>query len=60
MMNKKEFDYLGITKWHEKGYTGKGITLAELEVDVDTSLPFLMAKLLILITNVGNTTMADK
>lgn len=43
-MNEKEFDFLGITKWHELGYTGKGITLAELEVDVDTSLPFFDGK----------------
>ena len=30
-MNEKEFDYLGITKWHKKGYTGKGIIIASKE-----------------------------
>ena len=28
---KKIFDYLGITKWHEAGYTGKGIKIMSIE-----------------------------
>jgi hypothetical protein len=34
--NKLAFDALGITKWHEAGYTGKGqkiITFERFEVD---------------------------
>lgn len=30
-MNKKEFDLSGITRWHELGYTGKGIRIANME-----------------------------
>ena len=32
-MGRKEkiFDYLGITKWHEAGYTGKGIKIMSME-----------------------------
>jgi peptidoglycan L-alanyl-D-glutamate endopeptidase CwlK len=32
-MGKQEkiFDYLGITKWHEAGYTGKGIKILSIE-----------------------------
>ena len=30
-MNKEEFDYLGITKWHELGIKGQGITIASRE-----------------------------
>ncbi len=30
-MNEKEFDFLGITRWHEEGYTGKGITICSIE-----------------------------
>lgn len=30
-MNEKEFEFLGITKFHEKGYTGKNITIASKE-----------------------------
>ena len=32
-MGEKEriFDYLGITKWHEAGYTGKGIKIMSIE-----------------------------
>ena len=30
-MNKEEFDFLGITRWHELGYTGKGITICSKE-----------------------------
>lgn len=32
-MNKEEFDYLGITKWHELGIKGQGITIASRESD---------------------------
>ena len=31
MLNKEEFDFLGITKWHEAGYKGKGVTIASHE-----------------------------
>ena len=31
MKNKDAFDFLGITKFHEKGYTGKNITIASKE-----------------------------
>lgn len=30
-MNEEKFNYLGITKWHNKGYYGKGITIASRE-----------------------------
>lgn len=30
-MNSKEFEYLGIKKWHEAGYRGQGITIASRE-----------------------------
>ena len=30
-MNKKEFDLSGITRWHELGYTGKGIRIANMK-----------------------------
>lgn len=30
-LNKEEFDYLGITKWHEAGYRGQGIIVASIE-----------------------------
>lgn len=30
-MNEKEFEFLGITKFHKKGYTGKNITIASKE-----------------------------
>lgn len=29
--NLKEFEICGILRWHEKGYTGKGIKIAEIE-----------------------------
>jgi subtilisin family serine protease len=29
--NLKEFEICGILKWHQKGYTGKGIKIAEIE-----------------------------
>lgn len=29
--NKKEFEICGILRWHEKGYTGRGIRIAEIE-----------------------------
>lgn len=31
MLNKKEFDFLGITRWHEAGYKGQGISVASHE-----------------------------
>ena len=31
MLNKDEFDYLGITRWHDLGYKGQGITIASEE-----------------------------
>lgn len=30
-MNKEEFDFLGITRWHELGIKGQGITIASRE-----------------------------
>ena len=48
-MNEKEFEFLGITKFHEKGYTGKHITIASKESilkvfnDVECSDYFTMA-----------------
>lgn len=42
-MNKDEFDFSGITKWHQNGYTGKGIRIANLE-GTDPSLPFFHGK----------------
>ena len=32
-MNEKEFDILGITRWHEAGIKGQGITIASRESD---------------------------
>ena len=43
-MNKKEFDLSGITTWHELGYTGKGIRIANLE-GTDPSLWFFNGKI---------------
>ena len=31
MLNKEEFDFLGITRWHELGYKGQGITICSKE-----------------------------
>lgn len=31
MLNKNEFDFLGIAKFHEAGYTGKNVTIASKE-----------------------------
>lgn len=31
MINKEEFEFLGITRWHELGYKGQGITIASHE-----------------------------
>lgn len=31
MLNKEEFNFLGITKWHEAGYKGQGIKVASHE-----------------------------
>lgn len=42
-MNKKEFDLSGITRWHELGYTGKGIRIANME-GTDPSLWFFNGK----------------
>jgi N-acetylmuramoyl-L-alanine amidase len=43
-VNKKEFDLSGITRWHELGYTGKGIRIANLE-GTDSTLPFFNGKI---------------
>ena len=43
-MNKKEFDLSGITRWHELGYTGKGIRIANLE-GTDPTLHFFNGKI---------------
>ncbi len=32
-LNKREFDYTNITKWHEKGILGQGVTIASFEDD---------------------------
>ena len=44
MLNEKLFEYLEIPTWHNAGYTGEGISLAELELDVDVNLPFFNNK----------------
>ena len=31
MLNKEEFDFLGITKWHEAGYKGRNVIIASQE-----------------------------
>lgn len=43
-MNRKEFDLSGITRWHELGYTGKGIRIANLE-GTNPSLWFFNGKI---------------
>lgn len=43
-MNRKEFDLSGITRWHELGYTGKGIRIANLE-GTDPTLHFFNGKI---------------
>ena len=30
-MNKEKFDFLGITKFHEAGFLGKGTTVVSIE-----------------------------
>lgn len=30
-MNEEVFEYLGITKFHKAGYTGKGLCVASIE-----------------------------
>jgi hypothetical protein len=42
--NRKEFEICNIPLWWEKGYTGKGINIAEIE-DADPSLWFFDGKL---------------
>ncbi len=42
--NKKEFEICGILRWHELGYTGKSIKIAEIE-EANPSLPFFDGKL---------------
>lgn len=37
MLNKEEFEFLGITRWHELGYKGQGVTIASLETIVKGS-----------------------
>ena len=34
-LNKEAFDFLGITKFHENGYTGKNITIASKEMIIE-------------------------
>ncbi len=43
-MNRKEFNLSGITRWHELGYTGKGIRIANVE-GTDPSLWFFNGKI---------------
>lgn len=43
-LNKREFDFSGISAWHEKGYTGKNIRIANLE-GTDLSLWFFNGKI---------------
>lgn len=43
-MNKREFDFSGITAWHKLGYTGKGIRIANLE-STNPALPFFHGKI---------------
>lgn len=43
-MNKREFDFSGISARHEKGYTGKNIRIANLE-GTDPSLWFFNGKI---------------
>jgi len=43
-MNRKEFDLSGVSMWHELGYTGKGIRIANLE-GTDPSLWFFNGKI---------------
>lgn len=31
MLNEKEFEFLGIKKWHEAGYKGQGVAVASHE-----------------------------
>ncbi len=45
MLNKKEFDLSGITKWHELGYTGKNIKIANME-STDPNLWFFDGKII--------------
>lgn len=42
-MNKSEFEISGITAWHEKGITGKGIRIANME-ETDPTLHFFDGK----------------
>lgn len=41
--NSKKFEMSGVKRWHEKGYTGKGIRIANLE-GTDPLLPFFHGK----------------
>ena len=43
-MNKPEFDLSGVSAWHELGYTGKGIRIANME-GTDPSLWFFNGKI---------------
>ena len=44
LWTKGEFDFSGISAWHEKGYTGKGIRIANLE-STNPALPFFHGKI---------------
>lgn len=35
MLNKEEFDFLGITEWHKNGYIGENITIVSKETIID-------------------------
>ena len=35
MLNKEEFDFLGITKWHEAGYKGRNVIIASQENTIE-------------------------
>ena len=37
MLNEKEFDFLGITKWHEAGYKGRGVKITSHEKIIEGS-----------------------
>ena len=44
MLNKEEFDFLGITKWHEAGYIGKGVTIVSKELIIDKIFDDVISK----------------
>lgn len=46
MLNKEKFDYSGITRFHDLGYTGKGLRIAIIDArdNLDETLPFFHGK----------------